>query len=152
RAVGRRPGEGVSASTESAGSACCGRATVGRARAVRGCPHGRPPRGPAGATTHSPTQGGPYRGGPVRRLGIPPRIITLFAALAAVCLTFPACAPIAGEVARAVDNSDGATLTYAHQGLAFDPGLTPAVGVIVRAEGGNLQLLEVPDGATCTVT
>lgn len=88
----------------------------------------------------------------MRRLGIPPRIITLFAALAAVCLTFPACAPIAGEVARAVDNSDGATLTYAHQGLAFDPGLTPAVGVIVRAEGGNLQLLEVPDSATCTVT
>lgn len=71
---------------------------------------------------------------------------------AALALLATACAPVAGELARAIDNRDGATLTFVHQGLAFDPGPAPALGVIVRAEGDQLQLLAVPDGATCTVT
>lgn len=75
------------------------------------------------------------------------------AALALVVLALASCAPIAQVIADGIERNDGASLTYVEwPGLAFDPGPSPARGVIVRAEGDDLALLFVPDGATCTVT
>lgn len=76
--------------------------------------------------------------------------------LAAVVL-LASCAPVAGGIADLVERNDGAALTYVLSsapggpGLAFDPGEALARGVIVRAEGDELQLLSVPEGAVCTV-
>lgn len=75
---------------------------------------------------------------------------TLIALIAALGL-FTACAPVAQVIVDAIDSSDGATLAYVERGIEFDPGPAVALGVIVRAEGGNLALLEVPDGARCTL-
>lgn len=78
--------------------------------------------------------------------------------LAVLVLLVGACAPVAGGAAGLIENNDGAALTYvlADQpggpGLAYDPGPALARGVIIRAEGDDLQLLSVPEGATCTVT
>lgn len=69
-----------------------------------------------------------------------------------------ACAPVANLLVDLTERSDGATLTYVLRdapggpGLAFDPDGRTARRVIVRAEGDELALLAVPDGATCTVT
>lgn len=80
------------------------------------------------------------------------RRILLALPLLLVALLLTACPPIAGGIADFIENSDGATLTYVHQGLAFDPGPELARGVIIRAEGDELALLSVPGGATCTLT
>lgn len=50
-----------------------------------------------------------------------------------------------------IENSDGATLTYVTAGLEFDPGPTAALGVIVRVDGENLGVTELPEGVTCEV-
>ena len=75
--------------------------------------------------------------------------VTLRVLLLALLVT--SCAPVAGVITDLITRSDGATLSYVHQGLEFDPGEQVAVGVIVRAEGENLALLSTPDGATCTM-
>lgn len=78
--------------------------------------------------------------------------------LAVLVLLVGACAPIAGGAAGLIEKNDGAALTYVlatqegGPGLAYDPGPMLARGVIIRAEGDDLQLLSVPEGATCTVT
>lgn len=85
------------------------------------------------------------------------RLTSLLLALA-VAGMLAACAPVAEGLADLVERNDGAALTYVltgqadGPGLAFDPGPELARGVIVRAEGDDLQLLSVPEGATCTVT
>jgi len=77
----------------------------------------------------------------------------LLAVVAAVTLT--GCSVLIPAVVPAIERNDDAALTYVldrqPRGLEFDPGSAPALGVIVRAEGDDLQLLTAPDGATCTV-
>lgn len=67
-------------------------------------------------------------------------------------VTLSACAPVAEVIADTIERSDGATLAYGPQSLVFDPGDSTALGVIVRADGVDLSLLSVPDGAECEVT
>lgn len=73
------------------------------------------------------------------------------AVLAVGALLLASCAPAAQAIADAVDTSDGAVLSYVEHGVSFDPGATMARGVIIRAEGDNLAITAVPDGATCTL-
>lgn len=77
--------------------------------------------------------------------------------LAALIFSLTACTPVAVTLSKLVEHNDGARLTYvlADQpegpGLAFHPGDSLARGVIIRADGENLELLSFPENATCTI-
>lgn len=75
-----------------------------------------------------------------------------FSLLAVVLLVTAACAPVAQTIVDAIDNSDGATLTYVTQGIEFDPAGSLARGVVFRAEGDTLTLLGAPNHVTCSIT
>lgn len=66
-------------------------------------------------------------------------------------LLLSSCAPVASVGRDVVERTDGATLAYVDQGLAFDAGETTAFGVILVARGEQLVLLASPEGATCSV-
>lgn len=84
----------------------------------------------------------------LRRPGLAVAVLAMIAGAA-----LSSCAPVAQAVADAIENSDGATLTYAldtdPRGVVFNPDGRLARGVIVRLEGDTLQILHVPEGATC---
>lgn len=73
-------------------------------------------------------------------------------ALIGLLVTFLAsCAPLAQVVADKLERSDGATLEYVTRGVEFNPDGRAALGVIIRAEGDELQLISVPQGE-CVMT
>lgn len=80
------------------------------------------------------------------------------ALIAAAAILMTGCLPVAQLARDILDTTDGAVLSYVQRstdtlpGLAYDPGDQVALGVIIVARGTDLQLLAVPEGATCTAT
>lgn len=68
-----------------------------------------------------------------------------------VLLFLASCAPVATVGRDLVERTDGATLTYVEQGLAFNSGEATAFGVILVARGEQLVLLAAPEGASCSI-
>jgi hypothetical protein len=86
-----------------------------------------------------------------------PRRGLLLAVALAVALAASACAPVATFTRDLIERSDGATLEYVFRsddelpGLRYDPAGELALAVILVARGADLEILAIPEGASCAL-
>ena len=72
-------------------------------------------------------------------------------ALIALALLMTACVPVANRAADLLERADGASVLYLTDGVGFDSGASPALGIILIVIGDDLVLTAAPEGAACTL-